>query len=51
MKNMSTDLETGLLAIVTGELTEMKARLRMMTILLVAILTKLGIDLSKLLGA
>ena len=48
---MASELEVGLLQIVTVELQSMRARLRLMTFLLVAILTKLGIDLGRLLGA
>ena len=47
---MSSELEVGLLNIVTVELQMLRNRLRIMTILLVAILTKLGVDLTRFLG-
>lgn len=47
---MSTELEVGLLNIVTVELQMMRNRMRLMTILLVSIMTALGIDLSRFLG-
>ena len=47
---MSTELEVGLLNIVTVELQMIRNRMRIMTVLLTAILTALGIDLSRFLG-
>ena len=47
---MSTELEVGLLNIVTVELQMMRNRLRIMTVMLTAILVTLGIDLSRFLG-
>ena len=47
---MSTELEVGLLGIVTVELQMMRNRLRINQILLTAILVTLGIDLSRFLG-
>ena len=47
---MTSELEVGLLNIVTVELQMMRSRLRLMTIILTAILTALGIDLSRFLG-
>ena len=47
---MSTELEVGLLSIVTVELQMIRSRLRLITLLLGSVLTALGIDLSRFLG-